>query len=136
MTRPDCSRAEASSGCSNTDRIAEATMLRCDRGTRSRALRVAWTRQRCHAAPSSSSLIAFTSPRWSSLMTRRTPERPRSTRPLVKAGQAAPSSLPGLSSSPSTRRSPDSGTPVATSAAIDTTRPPSRTNTPVASSQR
>jgi len=40
MTRVHWSRAEASSGCSKTIRIADATMLRAERGTRSWALRV------------------------------------------------------------------------------------------------
>jgi len=54
----------------------------------------------------------------------------------MKAGQAEPSSLPAASSRPRIRRSPLWATPVATSAAIDTTRPPSRTLTYVASSHR
>ena len=48
-TRRSCSRAEASSGCSKTERMADATMLRAERGTRSWALRVKCTRQRCQA---------------------------------------------------------------------------------------
>lgn len=47
----------------------------------------------------------------------------------MKAGQALASSLPGLSSRPRIRRSPDVATPLATSAAIETTRPPSQTFT-------
>jgi len=43
MTRPDCSRAERSSGCSKIERMAEAIMLRAWRGTRSWALRVQCT---------------------------------------------------------------------------------------------
>ncbi len=54
----------------------------------------------------------------------------------MNAGQAEPSSCPALSSSPSTRRSPLIATPTATSAAIDTTRPASRTLRYVASSHR
>lgn len=46
MTRSSCSRAARPSGCSNTMRMAEAIMLRAERGTRSWALRVRWTRQR------------------------------------------------------------------------------------------
>ena len=56
--------------------------------------------------------------------------------PAEKPGQALPSSLPAASSSPSTRRSPVAATPVATSAAIEVTRPASRTLTYVASSHR
>ena len=81
-------------------------MLRAERGTRSWALRVRCTRQRCQAAPRSCSSIALTRPAWSSEMTRRTPWRPRSTSERTKRGQALPSSLPLLSSRPSTRRSP------------------------------
>ncbi len=85
ITRSSWSRADRSSGCSNTERIADATMLRALRGTRSWALRVKWTRQRCQADPRSCSRTALTRPAWSSLMTSRTPRRPRSTSPRMNA---------------------------------------------------
>ena len=111
MTRSSCSRRRSPSGCSKTIRMAEATMLRAR--ARHEVLGVA---REVHPAalppePRSCSPTAFTSPAWSSLMTRRTPSRPRATSAADEARPGRPSSLPAASSSPSTRRSPVSADP-------------------------
>jgi hypothetical protein len=106
---------------------AKALSARCE--TRTSGPGPLCTDERCQVAPRSCSWTALTRPRWLSLMTRRTPSRPRSTSERMNAGQALPSSLPGLSSRPRIRRSPEVATPLATRAAIETTRPPSRTLT-------
>ena len=62
-TRRSWARADASSGCSKIERMTVAIMLRAERGTRSWALRVQWTRQRCQATPRSCSWTALTEPR-------------------------------------------------------------------------
>ena len=85
-----------------------------------------WVRQRCQLAPSSTAAIAPLSPSWASLVTSRTPDSPRVTKPRRNPVQLAPSSaLP--SSSPSSSRCPSALQAVATSTAVLQTRPPSRT---------
>ena len=49
-------------------------------------------RQRCQLAPGSVAPIASTRPRWASLVTSATPDRPRATRSRKNASQPAPSS--------------------------------------------
>jgi len=59
---------------------------------------------RCHASPGSNAAMACTSPAWSSLVTRATPDRPRAVRPAGTASHPAPSSE--LASMPRISRSP------------------------------
>jgi len=61
VTRSSCVRSAVPSGCSMTDRMAEATTIRAQCGTRSWALRVRWTRHRWHEAPRSCHRFAATS---------------------------------------------------------------------------
>ena len=95
-------------------------------GTVASRLRMKWTRQRCHAAPVSTVLIACFSPSCASEITSRTPVRPRLTRLRRKAVQKLPSSE-GPTSTPSTWRSPSWLTPIANTVAWLTTRPSTRT---------
>lgn len=71
-------------------------------------------------------------PSWASLMTSRTPARPRARRLRRKAVQKAPSSL-SPTARPRTSRSPLRVTPVAMTIALDTTLAPSWALTYVAS---
>jgi hypothetical protein len=85
-----------------------------------------WVRPRCQEAPSNPAAIAAVRPWWASLVTSRTPDRPRATRPPRNPVQTAPSSaLPR--SSPSSSRWPSAVPAVATSTAVLHPRPPSRT---------
>ena len=93
------------------------------------------TDDRCQLEPRSCSRTALTRPAWSSLTASRTPRWPRPTKERMNPGQAEPSSFPGLSSTPSTRRSPVAAKGTATRAASDATLPPSRTLRHAASSQ-
>jgi hypothetical protein len=78
------------------------------------------------AAPGSTEPIAFTSPAWSSLVTRAAPDRPRATMPRRNASQPAPSSEL-VTSMPRISRCPPAFTPVAIRQYTLTVRPPSRT---------
>jgi hypothetical protein len=51
-----------------------------------------WVRPRCQEAPSNPAAIAAVRPWWASLVTSRTPDRPRATRPPRNPVQTAPSS--------------------------------------------
>ncbi len=68
--------------------------------------------------------MAPLSPSWASLMTSRTPDRPRLRSERRKAVQKAPSSE-SPTARPSTSRSPFAVTPVAMTTALDTTEAPS-----------
>ena len=82
------------------------------------------TDDRCQPEPRSCSRTALTSPAWSSLMTRRTPWRPRSTSERMKAGQARALVVARRRArGPGPAARPIMATPVATRAAMDTTRP-------------
>jgi len=124
----------AGSGWAHTVRMVAATISAAAWGTRPRAFRTKWTRQRCQLAPWSTAAIELFKPWWASLMTTWTPARPLATRLRRNWCQTAPSSL-GPTSSPSTSRSPLERTPIATTTATATTRPPSRTCTNLASNQ-
>lgn len=84
------------------------------------------TRQRCHVAPVSTVAIAAFRPSCACEITNRTPLRPRRFSSRKNAVQKAASS-DGPTSTPSTRRSPSALTPIATTVAIETTRPSWRT---------
>jgi hypothetical protein len=106
-TRRSWARALASSGCSKMERMAEATMPCTPFMTRPSALRVACTRQRCQALPRKVACTAATRAGWASLMTSRTPLRPRALSERRKGSQLPPSSPPAAATStPSTLRSP------------------------------
>ena len=79
--------------------------------------------------------MACFSPSWASLVTNWAPDKPRATRLRSKPGQKVPPAL-GPTSSPRPPPSPVPRTPMATAPASLTTRPPARTLTNVASSQR
>ena len=78
-------------------RMAEAIMLRAERGTRSWALRVKWTRQRCQPEPKQ--LLADRLDEAGVVVAddqAHAVEASFPTRPRMKRGQAEPSSLPGV----------------------------------------
>ena len=79
--------------------------------------------------------MARFSPSWASETTSTTPRRPRRTKDLRNAVQNAWSSE-GPTSTPRTWRHPSVVTPTATTVAMDTTRPASRTLWYVASTHR
>lgn len=93
------------------------------------------TRHLCHEDPGSVVAMAAFSPVWASETTSWTPSSPRRTRLRRNAVQKA-SSSEGPTSTPRTWRSPRSVTPTATTVAMETTRPSSRTWWWVASTQR
>ena len=70
--------------------------------------------------------MALTSPAWSSLITRATPDKPRAARPRRNASHPAPSSEL-VTSMPRISRHPSALTPVAIRQCTLTVRPPSRT---------
>ncbi len=74
-------------------RIVAPTICWASLGTKERAFLMKCTRQRCHEAPCRIFSRALLSPRWASLVTSLTPERPRATRERRKAVQNSPSSL-------------------------------------------
>src|SRR5881397_708651 len=120
-----CSCTVSASGCAKIVRTIVATKLCALFGTRVSRLRIACVRQRCQAAPGRVAAIASTRPGCASLVTSRTPERPRATSERRKASQAAPSSLV-TTSRPSDSRKPSRLTPTACTTQTLTVRPPSR----------
>src|SRR5215211_5273509 len=90
-------------------------------GTKERAFLMKCTRHLCQLAPVKTASTAPLSPRWASLVTNRTPDRPLATKERKKESQKEPSSL-GPTSNPKTSLSPLSAfTPTAITTAIEAT---------------
>jgi hypothetical protein len=102
-------------------RMVTATISAEALGTRARAFRRKWTRQRCQQAPARTAEMACFSPVWASETTSWTPASPLARRLRRNAVQKAPSSL-SPTSQPSTSRPPSAVTPVAITTARETTR--------------
>src|SRR3954470_14712798 len=127
-------RASSPSGAVKIERTTAPSASCWSRRTWPRRSRRKCTVQRCHGTPSTCASAAF-SPGWASEMASWTPMRPRATRLRRNSRQNA-----SVSASPTSRpmisRRPVSCTACATTTHLRATRPPSRTFSTFASTNR